>query len=271
MIVERARAKLNLVLHVGGRRPDGLHELSSLFAALELHDIVKAERAEVDAVVCSGVTGPNLAAAALSALRARARVPPLQITIEKHIPVAAGLGGGSADAAAVLRAANRIAGDPLDANALRSLAAGVGADVPSQIEPRHALVTGAGERVEQVDLPPMAFVLLPSPDGLATAEVYAEADRLAIPRSSLDPATLRALAARPPAELAASIENDLERAAMSLRPELEAKRATLLEAGALAARVTGSGPTVFGVFADRGLAERAAGGIPGALVTALAG
>src|SRR4051812_38957676 len=112
MIRETAPAKVNLVLHVGPRRGDGLHELASLFASLDLADDVTVEPAGQDEVLCAGVEGPNLAQAALEAFRAASgELPPLRVVIEKRIPVAAGLGGGSADAAAVLRAANTIAGD----------------------------------------------------------------------------------------------------------------------------------------------------------------
>src|SRR3954471_23360326 len=175
MTRETAPAKVNLVLHVGPRRDDGLHDLCSLFASVELADELTVEPADEDEVVCPGVSGPNLAAAAIEALRAaapEAELPPLRVTIDKRIPVAAGLGGGSADAAAVLRAANALAGHPLDASALRTVGLGLGADVPSQVEPRHALVTGAGEGVEPVDLPDLAFLLVPAREGLSTAAVY---------------------------------------------------------------------------------------------------
>jgi 4-diphosphocytidyl-2-C-methyl-D-erythritol kinase len=250
VIRERAPAKVNLLLHVGPRRADGLHELCSLFASIDLADELTVERADADEVICPGVQGPNLALAAVERFRADAApdLPPLRVTIEKRIPVAAGLGGGSADAAAVLRAANELAGEPLDVDALRALGARVGADVPSQIEPRHALVTGAGEVVEPVALPPMTLLLMPDPDGLSTAEVYAQADALGTTREQLDPDHARALAARPLDELAAALENDLEGAAVSLRPELSGRMDALREAGALVGRVTGSGPTVFGVF-----------------------
>ena len=273
MIEERAPAKLNLVLHVGARRADGLHELASLFASLDLADVVALEEAPTapDEVICPGVEEPNLAGAAIDALRAQlgGDLPPLRVAIEKRIPVAAGLGGGSADAAAVPRAANHLAGDPLDASALRRLGATIGADVPSQIEPRHALVTGAGEHVEPVELAPMAVVLVPAPVGLSTAAVYAEADRIGSTRASLDPAALRALADLPPAELAPRLENDLEPAACSLRPELEDTLTAVERTGALAARVTGSGPTVFGVYRDAVTAAEAAAALPGAIRTTL--
>jgi 4-diphosphocytidyl-2-C-methyl-D-erythritol kinase len=265
MITEVAPAKVNLVLHVGPRRADGLHDLCSLFASLDLADGVTVEPAKADDVVCRGVSGPNLAQAALEAFRAATAgldpaidLPPLRITIDKRIPVAAGLGGGSADAAAVLRAANAIAGRPLDAEALRAIGLRLGADVPSQVEPRHALVTGAGEGVEPVELPEMALLLVPSREGLSTKDVYDEADRLPSTRAHLDPAAVRKLAEAPLATLARAMENDLEAAALSLRPELARTLAKLEEAGALAARISGSGPTAFGVFTSPVEAQSAA-------------
>lgn len=274
MIRELAPAKVNLVLHVGARRDDGLHDLASLFASLELADAVDVEPAERDEVVCPGVEGPNLAGAAIDSFRAAAaaagaNLPPLQVRIEKRIPVAAGLGGGSADAAAVLRAANAIAGEPLADDELRAVGATLGADVPSQIRPRHALVTGAGEGVEPLDLPGMTLVLVPDDEGLATGAVYAEADRIGSKRARLDPRALRKLATAPLATLARAMENDLEAAALSLRPELTRTLSALEEAGAIAARISGSGPTAFGAFATTTEAESAAGRFPKALVTRL--
>jgi 4-diphosphocytidyl-2-C-methyl-D-erythritol kinase len=272
-IHERAPAKINLVLQVGDVRDDGLHELCSLFASLDLADDLTIEPRDggTDEVVCAGVDGPNLAGRAIAELRAEldGDLPPLRVTIDKRIPVAAGLGGGSADAAAVLRVANTIAGSPLDADAMRAVGARIGADVPSQIDPRHALVTGAGEYVEPLDLPPLAIVLVPQDQGLSTADVYREADRIGSTRARLDPGALRDLAGSPPAALAAALENDLEAAALSLRPELAGELDALRRAGALGVRITGSGPTAFGVFATRSDAERAAVGLSsGAIVTA---
>jgi 4-diphosphocytidyl-2-C-methyl-D-erythritol kinase len=274
MIRETAPAKVNLVLQVGPRRADGMHEICSLFASLELADGVTVEPAAADEVLCPGVAGPNLAQAAIESFRVAAGgdLPSLRVQIDKRIPVAAGLGGGSADAAAVLRAANAIAGSPLTPGELRALGAQIGADVPSQIEPRHALVTGAGERVDPVELPEMALVLVPAAAGLSTADVYAEADRLPSTRAHLDPQALRALAAVPLAALARGMENDLEAAALSLRPELARTLAALSEAGALAALISGSGPTAFGAFASVAEAERAAESLPDdGIVTRLRG
>ena len=158
-MVVRAPAKLNLCLYLGRTRDDGLHELRSLFCPLALSDriAITTSEDERDEVICDGVEGPNLAAAALTALRERGwRSPPLRIEVDKRIPVAAGLGGGSADAAAVLRLADgEVAGLP-------EVALELGADVPSQLNPAFALVAGAGERLEELR-PPASFgvVLIP--------------------------------------------------------------------------------------------------------------
>jgi len=255
-----APAKLNLCLYLGPRREDGLHELCSLFEPLALGDPIGVGEAERDEVACPGVEGENLAARALEALREHGwERPPLRVEIEKRIPVAAGLGGGSADAAAVLRlAAGEVAG-------LEEIAAGLGADVPSQLVPALALVRGAGERVEHLPDPvPHAVVLLPDGGGLATAEVFAEADRLGLGR---DAGELDALADRLRAAAGAGasplsyrelLVNDLEPAARSLRPGIGDALDALRAAGALHALLTGSGPTAFGLFESLSAARAAA-------------
>ncbi len=255
-----APAKLNLCLYLGPRREDGLHELCSLFEPLALADLIEVSEAGGDEVICPGVEGENLAARALAALREHGwEGPPLRIEIEKRVPVAAGLGGGSADAAAVLRLASGEVGD------LQGLAAELGADVPSQLQPALALVRGAGERVEPLPAPaPHAAVLLPDGGGLSTAEVFAEADRLGLGR---EPAELDALALelRRAAGAGASplsypelLVNDLEPAARSLRPAIGDALEELREAGAAVALLSGSGPTAVGLFADLAAARAAA-------------
>jgi 4-diphosphocytidyl-2-C-methyl-D-erythritol kinase len=276
-----APAKLNLCLHLGPRRPDGLHELCSLFEPLALADPIEVSEAERDEVICPGVEGEDLAARALTALRERGwDRPPLRIEIEKRIPVAAGLGGGSADAAAVLRLARDLAlgisgaTDPADASGaeasgrvadLAEIAAELGADVPSQLTPAMALVRGAGERVERLPDPaPHAVVLLPGGGGLSTAEVFAEADRLGLGR---DAAELESLAERlrsaagagaSPLDYADLLTNDLEPAARSLRPDIGDALDALRDAGAPLAFLTGSGPTAVGLFAAMATAKSTA-------------
>jgi 4-diphosphocytidyl-2-C-methyl-D-erythritol kinase len=255
-----APAKLNLCLYLGPRRDDGLHELCSLFEPLALGDPIAIEEAERDEVACPGVEGDNLAARALAALRERGwDGPPLRIEIEKRIPVAAGLGGGSADAAAVLRLAR---GDVAD---LEEIAAELGADVPSQLIPALTLVQGAGERIERLPEPePHAVVLLPDGGGLGTAAVFAEADRLGLGR---DAAELSELAQRlrsvagagaSPFSYPELLVNDLEPAARSLRPPIGDALDALRAAGAPQALLTGSGPTAFGLFGGIAAARAAA-------------
>lgn len=258
---EPAYAKLNLLLHVGAPRADGLHPICSSVASIDLADDVQLGPSETDEdrVECPGVDGPNLAEAALAAFRQRVpALPRIAVRIVKRIPVAAGLGGGSADAAAVLRAANRMAGDALDPDALREIAAGLGSDVPSQVEPRHALVQGTGEIVEPLELPRLGAVLVTQDHGLSTAAVYEQLDRSGGWRAELDPDRVRALGA-------GVLENDLQPAALALRPELGAVLDRLRDAGARGALVSGSGPTCFGLFRHGPEADAAAAAIPGAL------
>jgi 4-diphosphocytidyl-2-C-methyl-D-erythritol kinase len=256
----RAPAKLNLCLYLGGRREDGLHELCSLFEPVDLSDSIEVSEAARDEVCCPGLDGENLAERALAGLRARGwRRPPVRIEITKRIPVAAGLGGASADAAAVLRLADG-AVDGLDRLALE-----LGADVPSQLDPALALVGGAGERVERLPPPaPHAAVLLPSGGGLATAAVFAEADRLGLGRGEGELDALRGRLRAATAEGASPLRytellrNDLEPAALALRPDIGRSLDALRAAGAAAALITGSGPTAFGLFEDLDQARRAA-------------
>jgi 4-diphosphocytidyl-2-C-methyl-D-erythritol kinase len=215
-----------------------------------------------DTVSCPGVGGPNLAWAALQALRSHGwDAPPVTVTIAKRIPVAAGMGGGSADAAATLRLAAELA--PMSRGVLAEVAASLGSDVPGLIESDAVLATGAGEVVEPVDeLAPHAFAILPQPFGLSTAEVYAEADRMGLSRSAGDlkearRTLLAALAGRDDLP-AAILTNDLQAAALSLAPEIEGALRALGRSGADQTTVCGSGPTAAGVFWGPRAGERAA-------------
>lgn len=255
-----APAKLNLCLYLGRAREDGLHELCSLFEPLALADLIEVSPAERDEVICPGVEGENLAAKALAGLRERGwEHEPLRVEIEKRVPVAAGLGGGSGDAAAVLRLA---AGEVAD---LPELAAELGADVPSQLRPALALVRGAGEHVEPLPEPAEhAAVLLPGGGGLSTAAVFAEADRLGLGRSDAEldelAARLRAVAGAgaSPLDYPDLLVNDLEPAALSLRPDIGGALEALRAAGAPKAILSGSGPTAVGLFPDLAAAQAAA-------------
>lgn len=258
-----APAKLNLCLYVGHRRDDGLHDLCSLFVPLSLADELTVADAPgpEDEVVCPGVERPDLTERALTALRGAGwRRAPLRIEVDKRIPIAAGLGGGSADAAAVLR----LAAADFEPERLAGIAASIGADVPSQVNPAFALVSGAGERVTPLPEPDrFAVVLLPDVAGLSTAAVYAEADRLGCTRADGDLERLRGellgavAAGGSPLGYSELLVNDLAPAAISLRPQIEESLARLASAGAARALVTGSGPTAVGLFRDGAAATAA--------------
>jgi 4-diphosphocytidyl-2-C-methyl-D-erythritol kinase len=255
-----APGKVNLSLLVGAPRDDGLHPLVSVVQAVSLADELTLEPAagDADEVVCPGVEGPNLAGRALALFREATGwdAPPLRLAIEKRVPVAAGMGGGSADAAAALRLAAHAAGGA-PAELLHELAVRLGADVPSQLAPGRVLMTGAGERVDRLPEPePFGLVIVPSPHALSTPDVYAAFDRLATPRSAseLEAAAAAALAGAPPPPV-----NDLQGAARALCPAID----KALFPGAM---VSGSGPTVFATYATIEAARAAAQDIPGAIV-----
>jgi 4-diphosphocytidyl-2-C-methyl-D-erythritol kinase len=262
----RAPAKVNPSLLLGGLRPDGRHELVTVFESVSLCDELELSVLDADAacdqVVCPEVPGPNLIAAALDALRSQGwEAPRVVIEVRKRIPVAAGMGGGSADAAATLRLAAAVAPPP--AGAVARVAAALGADVPSQLSPGICLGTGAGDLVAPVaPLEPHAFVVVPLPFALSTPDVYREADRLGLPRAGreLESAlgvlrrSLRTPGARLPSALAV---NDLQRAALSLAPEIDPALQAARSAGAKRSFVCGSGPTVAGLFVGDGALERA--------------
>jgi len=262
-----APAKINLGLTVGPvRAGDGRHELVSVMQSISLADELNLEPApsgaSQDQVVCEGVSpAENLATRALGDFRLATGwdAPPLRLTIEKRIPIAAGLAGGSADAAATLRLASAAFGledEPL----LARLAASLGADVPAQVTPGRWLATGAGEILQALPAPaePLGVLVLPVAAHLSTAEVYAEADRLALTRDrdqllARRGAMTAALGAGEPLPADPGLlGNDLQRAALSLCPEIAS---TLLQARASGAEhvlVSGSGPTVLGLFGTSG-------------------
>ena len=264
----RAPAKVNLGLFLGPVRADGRHELVTVMQSISLADELElgpaGDEAQADEVLCPGVDEPNLAARALAAFRAATGwdAPPLRLEIDKQIPVAAGLAGGSADAAATLRLAAAASGLG-DEALLLELAAELGADVPAQVSPGRYLATGAGERLEPLPAPnpPFGVLLLPSTRTLATADVYAEADRLGLARTGEELSRRRRAlhdaldfgVSVPPPEL---LVNDLQPAARSLCPTIDDALGEAREAGADAMLVSGSGPAVFGLFLRANVAGR---------------
>ncbi|HMD57356.1 MAG TPA: hypothetical protein VKG82_07795 [Solirubrobacteraceae bacterium] len=289
-----APAKVNLGLFVGARRAgDGRHELVTVMQSISLADELTLAPAPpgalADELICAGVPGPpeeNLAARALACFRRETgwQGAPQRLQIVKRIPVAAGLGGGSADAAAALRLAREASGLG-DEALLAAIAVELGADVPAQIAPGRWLATGAGERLRPLPAPraPIGVLVLPLAYKLSTAAVYAESDRLEVQRERRE---LDALAVELAAALghgaplpAASelLHNDLQRAAVSLCPQIAEALGEARAAGAELALVSGSGPTALGLFPRAGesssdgpalalhAARALAGRVPGAV------
>ena len=190
-VLERAPAKINLVLRVGPRRPDGYHEVVSLMARVDVADTLTVARADRTVVECPGLEGGDtLVTRALTAFLDR--VGPERVAggfhavVAKQVPAGAGLGGGSSDAAAALRAANRLCGEPLSAEALAAVAATIGSDVPFFLGPAVAIARGRGVQLAPgPQLPPIALVLAHPGRPLATRDVY-EAYRAAGPAAALD-------------------------------------------------------------------------------------
>jgi 4-diphosphocytidyl-2-C-methyl-D-erythritol kinase len=264
----RVPAKINLHLGVGPLRPDGYHELNTVYHAISIHDDLTARRGDTLTLTMEGEgTGElvldesNLVIKAARALAAHAKVPAhARLHLRKQIPLAGGLAGGSADAAAALVACDALWGTGLSRDELAAIAGGIGADVPFLVHGGTALGTGFGERVSPVLARPTSWhwVVAIADGGLSTPEVYRELDRLRAaepapaPLGSTD-ALLAALRQRDPAVLGGVLGNDLQPAALSLRPALADTLKAGEGAGALAGMVSGSGPTC--VFLTRDAAH----------------
>lgn len=264
----RVPAKINLCLGVGGRRDDGFHALSTVYQAVDLCDEVRAEATDdgeisvsvnLDATAESTIvpTGAdNLAVRAATALRDTLGVDEgARLAIRKVIPVAGGMAGGSADAAAALVACNHIWGGQLSRDELAEIAADIGSDVPFLLYGGNALGAGRGEQVSPIlARGSYAWAVATSEQGLATPAVFAEFDRLNPRRDPRPPEVsadlLAALRSGDPEALGAALSNDLTEAALSLRPDLSDVLSVGRGAGALAAIVSGSGPTCLFLASD---------------------
>lgn len=251
-VTETAYAKINLALHVRGRRADGYHELKTMFAFVDAGDVLTARRAEEDSVEVLGEFAPalsdpfsNIVAKALNSLP---RDGGLAITLEKNLPVAAGLGGGSADAGAVFRIVREMHGLPAD---WRERAARLGADVPACVESVTAIGRGTGTDLELLDdgsLDGLQVLLVNPRIPLATGPVFAAWD--GEDRGPLPEGTAR--------EIALAGRNDLESAAVSLCPEIARVLDLLAETQPLLARMSGSGASCFTLYENSSQRDAAA-------------
>lgn len=257
----RAPGKLNLFFEVGGVQEDGYHDVASAYQAVSLYEDVWASPSDEFTVAISGTVDVarvpaddrNLAVRAARLVAQRIGYEGgVHLDIVKHVPVAGGMGGGSADAAAALVACDALWGAELGGAELHKLASRLGADVPFALMGGTAIGTGRGDQLS----PALAkgrfdWVVVPSKAGLSTPEVYAHLDELrarpdiaAARVPAVDPTVLQALRAGDPVALAEHTRNDLQIAALSMRPQLREVLELGEESGALAGLVSGSGPTL---------------------------
>ncbi|MEV8452679.1 4-(cytidine 5'-diphospho)-2-C-methyl-D-erythritol kinase [Streptomyces sp. NPDC052095] len=270
-ITVRVPAKVNVQLAVGAPRPDGFHDLANVFLAVGLYDEVTVTPADALRVTCSGpdaaqvpLDATNLAARAAIALAERHGIAPdVHLHIAKDIPVAGGMAGGSADGAAALLACDALWNTGADREELLAICAELGSDVPFSLVGGAALGTGRGEHLTPIEVGgTFHWVFAVADGGLSTPAVYGEFDRLTagtdVPVPTASPALLDALRTGDPKALAAAVSNDLQPAALSLRPSLADTLAEGTAAGALAALVSGSGPTTAFLTADEESARKVA-------------
>ncbi|MFD9489114.1 4-(cytidine 5'-diphospho)-2-C-methyl-D-erythritol kinase [Streptomyces sp. NPDC059991] len=253
-VTVRVPAKVNVQLAVGPARPDGFHDLANVFLAVGLYDEVTATPADELRITCSGpdadkvpLDRTNLAARAAELLAARFGLSPdVHLHIAKDIPVAGGMAGGSADGAAALLACDALWGTGASRAELLDICAELGSDVPFSLVGGAALGTGRGEKLTPLEVGgTFHWVFAAADGGLSTPAVYREFDRLTprAPSPAADPALLAALRTGDPFALAPVLANDLQPAALSLRPSLAQTLAVGTAGGALASLVSGSGPT----------------------------
>lgn len=266
-----ARCKINLGLEVVSRRPDGYHEIDTVFQTVSLADTVELKplaSGEIRLDVTEGwaPAGPtNLAWRAAEVLVAATGAPGVSIQLEKRIPVAAGLGGGSADAAAVIVGMNALYGLGLRTEALRRIGLEVGSDVPFLIAGGTARGRGRGEKIEALaPLQGVWFVLVTPEAEISAREAYARAIIGLTSRAGFIKLVCSAIQDRDPGALGRALRNDLEPGVVVLCPEVGRLEASFRERGAIGAVMSGSGPTVVGVVRLRDDAERIAASLEGA-------
>lgn len=268
-VAEHAPAKINLALHIVGRRADGYHLVESLCVFTRFGDRIAARHAEADVLEVVGefaagvpLDASNLVIRARDAMR-DVEGPmrrPVAISLEKNIPVSSGVGGGSSDAAATMRAMAKLHGLEPDPETLARLGIPLGADVPMCVAARPLIARGIGDVIETLaDFPALAIVLVNPRVAISTPRVFALLARRENPPLPVLPKRLATTVDL--AEWLRGTRNDLHDAALSIAPGVADAIATLQDHGALFARMSGSGATCYGLFAGTSQAEDAAGGI----------
>jgi 4-diphosphocytidyl-2-C-methyl-D-erythritol kinase len=254
--IETAPAKLNIRLKVIGRRPDGYHELVSIMVPVGLFDRLELKKTTGDRIllICKGLPVPddeeNLVHRAAEAFFSRLGLKPgLSIKLTKNIPVAAGLGGGSSDAARTLRSLNQMWAKPLTSQDLAAIAVSLGADIPFFLHNGPCLVKGIGEILEPIEKWPRFWYVIVTPHvKVSTAWVY---QNLKLKLTSGQNNSIINYLKIKSSEVTEILENDLETVTASHFPVINTIKKSLLDAGATGALMTGSGPSVFGVFESK--------------------
>ncbi|GIO15839.1 4-diphosphocytidyl-2-C-methyl-D-erythritol kinase [Cohnella xylanilytica] len=270
-IYEKAPAKINLLLDVIRKREDGYHEVEMIMTMVDLADRLEMYELPRDQIVLSSHAGyipldeKNLAFQAARLLKERCGVSRgVYIHLDKHIPVAAGLAGGSSDAAAALRGLNRLWNLGLSVRELEELGAELGSDVPFCIRGGTALATGRGEKLETISSPPQCWVVLAKPPiNVSTADVYGKLRANELKEHPSVPAMLDAIERQSFADVCANLGNVLESVTLGRYPEVRQIKDVMTKLGADGVLMSGSGPTVFGLVSKESKVARLYNGLRG--------
>lgn len=270
-VLEKAPAKINLSLDVLSKRQDGYHEVEMVMTMVDLADRLEMQELPRDTIIISSQVGyipldeKNLAFQAAKLIKDRYEVRKgVYIHLDKHIPVAAGLAGGSSDAAATLRGLNRLWDLNIPLEELKKLGAELGSDVPFCVTGGTALATGRGEKLEPIENPPQCWVVLAKPPlNVSTSEIYGKLKASEIKRHPRTADLLQAIAHHDFAGVCEELGNVLEEVTLDLYPEVRQLKECMERLGAEGVLMSGSGPTVFGLVAKEAKAARIYNGLRG--------
>lgn len=270
-VLEKAAAKINLSLDVLYKRDDGYHEVEMIMTMVDLADRLEMQELPRDTIMISSQAGyipldeKNLAFQAARLIKERYGIKQgVYIHLDKKIPVAAGLAGGSSDAAATLRGLNRLWQLNIPTEELKRLGAELGSDVPFCVTGGTAIARGRGEQLEMIDSPPQCWVILAKPPiNVSTADVYGKLRAGAIKRHPDTAGMLTAIKEKQFEQMCSSLGNVLEEVTLDLYPEVRQLKECMIKLGADGVLMSGSGPTVFGLVAKENKAARVYNGLRG--------
>src|SRR5690625_4666036 len=268
-VFEKAPAKINLSLDVLGKRDDGYHDVEMIMTTIDLYDRIELDTLKEDKIKVSIWSRyvpndeRNLAYKAAAALKKKYSIPQgVHIRIEKNIPVSAGLGGGSSDAAAVLRGLNKLWSLNLPLEELATIGATIGSDIPFCVYGKTAIEKGRGEIIERLPSPPTCWVVLAKPDiGVSSRNIFKKYIHKERPHSTQK--VINSLERNQFLNLCRTINNVLEEVTFELYPEVEQMKSKMIKYGATGVLMSGSGPTIYGLVKQHGKAKRIYNGMRG--------